>query len=313
MVRIVWMAISGRWASEGGPDSGVGEVSVADRFERASVSVVSCPLSVVGPLDCNVLCLLNVADRWCLVCLLCAVDGVCVLFAWSVSRILCGIRKGVLGQICLLDIVGRVVLKVLDFPSFFAGYPSEDAASESVDGSVGDKVGDDYLVSCFNRFFWSWWGEIFGLFRFSVMFRFVDRPVWRGWRVLFDFFFFLLLMIRVSCLFPVGYALFDAVDRVLKRKCVADLCFDMDVANGRVQVTPASGERGFAFSTGQGSYEVRFLARVVAENFCRGAGVCALLHVGFARTVVYNFAWWFASDSEGACGVARGFGSPESV
>ena len=120
------------------------------------------------------------------------------------------------------------------------------------------------------------------------------------------------LMIRVGCLFPVGNALFDAVDRVLKRKCVADLGFDMDVANGRVQVTPASGERGFAFGTGQGGNEVRFLA-VVAEYFCRGAGVSVPLHVGFACAVVYNFAWWFASDSEGACGVARGFGSPESV
>ena len=122
----------------------------------------------------------------------------------------------------------------------------------------------------------------------------------------------LLLMIRVGCLFPVGNALFDAVDRVLERESVADLCFDMDVANGRVQVTPASGERGFAFSTGQGSNEVRFLA-VVAGYFCRGAGVNVLLHVGFARAVVYNFAWWFASDSEGACVVARGFGSPVSV
>ena len=86
----------------------------------------------------------------------------------------------------------------------------------------------------------------------------------------------------------------------------------MDVANGWVQITPASGERGFAFGTSQGGDEVRFLA-VVAGYFCRGAGVSALLHVGFARAVVYNFAWWFASDSEGACVVARGFGSPESV
>ena len=52
MVRIVRMAISGGWTSEGGPDCGVGEVSVTDRFERASVSVVSCPLSVVDLLDC---------------------------------------------------------------------------------------------------------------------------------------------------------------------------------------------------------------------------------------------------------------------
>ena len=136
-----------------------------------------------------------------------------------------------------------------------------------------------------------------------MLIEFVVHLVWRDRRG---------LLIRICCLLHVSNALFDAVDRVLKRKCVADLCFDMDVANGRVQVTPASGERGFAFGTGQGSNEVRFLA-VVAGYFCRGAGVSALLHVGFARTVVYNFAWWFASDSEGACGVARGFGSPESV
>ena len=82
------------------------------------------------------------------------------------------------------------------------------------------------------------------------------RLVWRGRRGLFGSFFCLLLVIRVSCLFPVGYALFDAVDRILKRKCVADLCFDMDVANGRVQVTLATGERGFAFGTSQDGNEM---------------------------------------------------------
>ena len=86
----------------------------------------------------------------------------------------------------------------------------------------------------------------------------------------------------------------------------------MDVANGWVQITPACGERGFAFGTSQGGDGVRFLA-VVAEYFCRSAGVSVPLHVGLARVVVDNFAWWFASDSKGTCVVARGFGSPESV
>ena len=104
---------------------------------------------------------------------------------------------------------------MLDFPPFFARYPFIDAANESVDGGVVDKVGDDNLVSFFDRFFLGRWREIFGLFRFSVLFRFVVRLVWRGWRDLFGSFFCLLLMIRVSCLLSVGYALFDAVDRVL--------------------------------------------------------------------------------------------------
>ncbi len=146
----------------------------------------------------------------------------------------------------------------------------------------------------------------------DVSFRFVVRLVWRGRRDLFEFFFCLLLLIRVSCFFPVGYALFDAVDRVLKRKCVADHCFDMDVADGRVQVTPASGERGFAFGTGQNGDEVRFLA-VVAQDFRRGAGSRMPLHVGFACAVVDDLAWWFASDPESTGVVTRGFGSPKSV
>ena len=91
-----------------------------------------------------------------------------------------------------------------------------------------------------------------------------------------------------------------------------DFGLDMDVSNGRAQVTPAGRERGFASGTGQDGDEVRFLA-IDAEDFSRGAGVSVPLHVGFARAVVDNFAWWFASDSEGACVVARGFGSPESV
>ena len=230
MVRIVWMAISGRWASEGGPDSGVGEVSVADRFERASVSVVSCPLSVVDPLDCCILCLLNVADRWCLVCHLSAVGGVSVFFTWSVISSKCGVCQGVLGQICFLDIEGVVVLEVLDFPSFFARYPSDDTASESVDGSVGDKVGDDYLVSSFNRCLLGRRRRIVELFRFRVLFRFKVRHVWCGCT---------LHLFQAGGVFPVGYTLFDAINRVLKRKCVADFGLDVDVSNGRVEITPA--------------------------------------------------------------------------
>ena len=91
-----------------------------------------------------------------------------------------------------------------------------------------------------------------------------------------------------------------------------DFGLDMDVSNSRVQVAPAGRKRGFAFSAAQDGDKVRFVA-VVAEGFCGDAGVCISLHVGFARAVLDNFAWWFASDSKGACVVARGFGSPESV
>ena len=91
-----------------------------------------------------------------------------------------------------------------------------------------------------------------------------------------------------------------------------DFGLDMDVSNGRVEITLAGSKRGFAFGTGQNGDEVRFLA-VVAENCCRGAGIGAPLHVGFACAVVGDLAWWFASDSKGICVVARGFGSPESV
>ena len=66
-----------------------------------------------------------------------------------------------LGQICLLDMKKIVVQKVSDFPPFFARYPFIDAAYESVDGGVVDKVGDDNLVSFFNRFILSRWREIF--------------------------------------------------------------------------------------------------------------------------------------------------------
>ena len=106
----------------------------------------------------------------------------------------------------------------MNFPPFFARYPFIDAANESVDGGVADKVGDDDLVSSFNRFFLSRWREIIGLFRFRVLFRFVVRLVWRSWRGLFGAFFCLVFMFQVCCLLPVGYALFDAFDRVLKRK-----------------------------------------------------------------------------------------------
>ena len=58
MVGIVRMAIGGGWTSEGGPDCGVGEVSVTDRFDRAFVSAV-----LWWGLDCCILCLLSVADR----------------------------------------------------------------------------------------------------------------------------------------------------------------------------------------------------------------------------------------------------------
>ena len=91
-----------------------------------------------------------------------------------------------------------------------------------------------------------------------------------------------------------------------------DFGLDMDVSNGRVEITPAGSEQGFAFGTGQNGDEVRFLA-VVAQDFRRGAGFWSPLHVGFACAVVDDLAWWFASDSESTCVVARGFGSPESV
>ena len=234
MVRIVRLAIGGGWTSEGGPDRGVGEVPVTDRFERASVSAV-----LWWGLDCCFLCLLNVADRGCLVCHLGAVGGVSVIFTWSVISSMCGVCQGVLGQICFLDIEGVVVLEVLDFPSFFARYPSDDTASESVDGSVGDKVGDDYLVSSFNRCLLSRWRWIVELFWFRVLFRFEVRHVWCSWRGPFGEFFCILLLFQASCVFPVGYTLFDAIDRVLKRKCVADFGLDVDVSNGRVEITPA--------------------------------------------------------------------------
>ena len=234
------MAKGGGWTSEGGPDSGVGEVSVTDSFDLAFVGAV-----LWWSLDCRNLWLLSVADRKCLVYRFGAVgrpsgslpvqayfdvSWVSVLFVRCVFSGLCGIRQGVLGQICLLDIEEVVVLKVLDFPPFFARYPSDDAASESVDGSVADKVGDDYLVSSFNRCLLGRRRRIVELFRFRVLFRFKVRHVWCGC---------ILLLFQAGGVFPVGYTLFDAINRVLKRKCVADFGLDVDVSNGRVEITPA--------------------------------------------------------------------------
>ena len=91
-----------------------------------------------------------------------------------------------------------------------------------------------------------------------------------------------------------------------------DFGFHVDVPQGRIQVTPAGRERGFAFGAAQDGDEVRFVA-VVAEDFGRGAGVSIPLHVGFASAVVDDLAWWFASNPEGVCEVAREFGSPECV
>ena len=91
-----------------------------------------------------------------------------------------------------------------------------------------------------------------------------------------------------------------------------DFGFDMGVSNGRVEITPAGSEQGLAFGTGQNGDEVCFLA-VVAQGFRRGAGFWSPLHVGFACAVVDDLAWWFASDPESTCVVARGFGSPKSV
>ena len=99
----------------------------------------------------------------------------------------------------------------MDFPPFFARYPFIDAANESVDGGIADKVCDDDLVSSFNHFFLSRLREITGLFRFRVLFGFVVRLVWHA-------FFCLVFKFQACCLLPVGYALFDAIDRVLKRK-----------------------------------------------------------------------------------------------
>ena len=48
----------GGWTSEGGPDSGVGEVSVTYSFDRAFVGAV-----LWWGLDCCNLCLLSIADR----------------------------------------------------------------------------------------------------------------------------------------------------------------------------------------------------------------------------------------------------------
>ena len=91
-----------------------------------------------------------------------------------------------------------------------------------------------------------------------------------------------------------------------------DFGLDVDVPQGRIQVTPAAREQRFAFGAAQDGDEVRLVA-VVPEDFGRDAGVGVPLHVGFASAVVDNLAWWFASNPEGVCEVARGFGSPECV
>ena len=52
------------------------------------------------------------------------------------------------------------------------------------------------------------------MFRFWVLVGLVVRLVWRGWRDLVESTMRLLLMIQVSRLLSVGYALLDAVDRV---------------------------------------------------------------------------------------------------
>ena len=106
-----------------------------------------------------------------------------------------------LGQICLLDIEEVVVLKVLDFPPFFARFPTDDAASESVDGSVGDQVSDDYLVSNFNRCLLGRRRWIVELFRFRVLFRFKVRHVWCSC-LLFCFRQAASFLLVVPCLMP---------------------------------------------------------------------------------------------------------------
>ena len=86
----------------------------------------------------------------------------------------------------------------------------------------------------------------------------------------------------------------------------------MKVSEGRVKVTFAYSEQGFALRAGQDGNKVRFVA-AVAGGFCDSAGVCVPLHVGFTGAVVGDFAGRFTSDSKGLGEVSRRGGSPKCV
>jgi hypothetical protein len=86
----------------------------------------------------------------------------------------------------------------------------------------------------------------------------------------------------------------------------------MKVSEGRVKVTFACSEQGFALRATQDGDKVRFVA-IVAEDFSDSAGVCVPSHVGCTSAVVGDFAGRFASDSKSIGEVARGAGSAESV
>ena len=86
----------------------------------------------------------------------------------------------------------------------------------------------------------------------------------------------------------------------------------MKVSEGRVKVTFACSEQGFALSAAQDGDKVRFVA-VVAGDFSDSAGVCVPLHVGFTGAVVGGFAGWFTSDSKSLGEVGRRGGSPKCV
>ena len=103
---------------------------------------------------------------------------------------------------------------MVDFPSFFARYPFIDSADESVDGGVADKIGDDDRVSFLDRSVLRWWREVFVLFRFMMLVSFGGRLVRSSVRGLLRDIFHL-PVVRVSCSLSVGYALSDAINRVL--------------------------------------------------------------------------------------------------
>ena len=106
-----------------------------------------------------------------------------------------GVRSlGVMREVGCFDVVLVVVLRVVNFPTFFVRYPFVDSADESVDGGVVDEVRDEDRVSFFDRAFLSGREGTFGYVRFGVLIGCV---------------------VRLGGVLSVANALSDAIGRVL--------------------------------------------------------------------------------------------------
>ena len=103
------------------------------------------------------------------VCLLSIIDHPCIIGLSDVFCSLDALSLGMMGEVCSFDVVGFVILRVADLPAFFVWYPFVDSTDESVDGGVGDKIGDDDDVSFFDCLLLSGWGGFFRFVRFWAL------------------------------------------------------------------------------------------------------------------------------------------------